>query len=158
MTQPMFAGIITSFAGKRPGLAMGFNVFSLLIRAGVGSVVFGTLEPHSFALALGSFAVLEIVLADVPHIVFRSEGPNAMLHRNWDDTSHPFQPCYLNFRRMCCCASQLLLPRMGHRSNPKKGGPDGCFTPRANPVRVYRFVSHHLSCFEHRALELHRRT
>jgi predicted MFS family arabinose efflux permease len=81
MTHPLFAGIVTSFSGKRPGQAMGFNVFSLFIGAGVGSLVFGALERHGFALAFGVFAVIEVALALFALRVFRKEGPGAMWRR-----------------------------------------------------------------------------
>lgn len=81
MTHPLFAGIVTSFSGKRPGQAMGFNVFSLFIGAGVGSLVFGALERHGFTLAFGVFAVIEVALALFALRVFRKEGPGAMLRR-----------------------------------------------------------------------------
>ncbi|QCP53040.1 MFS transporter [Trinickia violacea] len=81
MTQPLFAGIVTSFGGKRPGQAMGVNVFSLFIGAGVGSLVFGALEWHGFTLAFGVFAIVEVALALFALRVFRKEGRGAMLRR-----------------------------------------------------------------------------
>ena len=81
MTQPLFAGIVTSFGGKRPGQAMGVNVFSLFIGAGVGSLVFGALERHGFTLAFGVFAIIEVTLAVFALRVFHKEGRNAMLRR-----------------------------------------------------------------------------
>jgi len=35
MTQPMLAGIVTTLGGKRPGQAMGLNVFTLLSASGL---------------------------------------------------------------------------------------------------------------------------
>ena len=81
MTQPLFAGIVTSFGGKRPGQAMGVNVFSLFIGAGVGSLVFGALERHGFTLAFGVFAIIEVTLAVFALRVFHKEGRSEMLRR-----------------------------------------------------------------------------
>jgi hypothetical protein len=39
MTQPLFAGIVTSLGGKRAGQAMGLNVFTLFVGFGLGSLV-----------------------------------------------------------------------------------------------------------------------
>jgi hypothetical protein len=81
MTHPLFAGIVTSFGGERPGQAMGFNVFSLFIGAGVGSLVFGCIEQYDFGLTFGAFAGLELTLAFVALHVFRNERPAAVLQR-----------------------------------------------------------------------------
>jgi predicted MFS family arabinose efflux permease len=48
MTQPLFAGIVTSIGSKRPGQAMGLNVFTLFVGFGLGSLIFG--EVLSFRL------------------------------------------------------------------------------------------------------------
>jgi hypothetical protein len=37
VTQPLFAGIVTSLGGNRPGQAMGVNVFALFVGFGLGS-------------------------------------------------------------------------------------------------------------------------
>src|SRR3546814_9404201 len=37
MTQPLFAGIVTSLGGQRPGQAMGLNVFALFTGLGIGA-------------------------------------------------------------------------------------------------------------------------
>jgi predicted MFS family arabinose efflux permease len=75
MTQPLFAGIVTSLGGKRPGQAMGLNVFSLFIGAGVGSLVFGSLVRHGFLFAFGAFSAMELVIAVMAIRAFRSERP-----------------------------------------------------------------------------------
>lgn len=43
MTQPLFAGIVTAVGSKRPGQAMGLNVFLLFLGFGAGSAVFGSM-------------------------------------------------------------------------------------------------------------------
>jgi hypothetical protein len=48
MTQPLFAGIVTSLGGKRPGQAMGLNVLSLFVEFGLDSLVFGVLLRFGF--------------------------------------------------------------------------------------------------------------
>ena len=77
MTQPLFAGIVTSLGGKRAGQAMGLNVFMLFIGFGLGSLIFGELLRYSFAAALGVFAVVEMTLALLSLALFRSEVPSA---------------------------------------------------------------------------------
>ncbi|WP_260325956.1 MFS transporter [Paraburkholderia atlantica] len=81
MTQPMFAGIVTTFGSKRPGQAMGLNVFALFVGAGFGSFAFGALEQSSFELAFASFAALELLLAFVALCLFRHERASAALQR-----------------------------------------------------------------------------
>ena len=76
-TQPLFAGIVTSFGGKRPGQAMGLNVFSLFVGFGVGSLVFGEIVRHGFSAALGTFAAAELLLAVCALWVFRAERPSS---------------------------------------------------------------------------------
>jgi predicted MFS family arabinose efflux permease len=80
-TQPLFAGIVTSFGGKRPGLAMGLNVFSLFIGFGAGSLIFGEIVQYSFTRALGTFAAAEFLLAVLALWVFRTERPSALTGR-----------------------------------------------------------------------------
>ncbi|WP_048758026.1 MFS transporter [Afipia felis] len=77
MTQPLFAGIVTSFGGKRAGQAMGLNVFMLFLGFGLGSLIFGELLRYNFAAALGAFAVVELTLALLSLALFRSEVPSA---------------------------------------------------------------------------------
>ena len=75
MTQPLFAGIVTSLGGQRPGQAMGLNVFALSVGFGLGSLIFGELLRFGFATALGIFAVAEMALAVASPSFFRSELP-----------------------------------------------------------------------------------
>lgn len=73
MTQPLFAGIVTSLNPKRAGQAMGLNVFALFTGFGIGSLLFGEALHSGFPFALAVFASIEIgaALAAVP--LFRSE-------------------------------------------------------------------------------------
>jgi len=48
MTQPLFPGIVTALGGKRPGQAMGLNVFLLFTGFGLGSLVFGEVLRFGF--------------------------------------------------------------------------------------------------------------
>jgi predicted MFS family arabinose efflux permease len=75
MTQPLFAGIVTSLGGRRAGQAMGLNVFTLFVGFGLGSLIFGELLRLSFGVALGLFAGVELVLALLSLWLFRSEVP-----------------------------------------------------------------------------------
>ncbi|MDN4054245.1 MFS transporter [Massilia sp. YIM B02763] len=74
MTQPLFAGIVTSLGGQRPGQAMGLNVFMLFIGFGLGSLIFGeVLSLFDFGKALILFAVVEAVLCLLAFRLFREE-------------------------------------------------------------------------------------
>ncbi len=75
MTQPLFAGIVTSLGGKRPGQAMGLNVFFLFTGFGLGSLVFGDVLRLGFGPALGAFAAVEAAAAWASVALFRSEIP-----------------------------------------------------------------------------------
>ncbi len=75
MTQPLFGGIVTSLGGKRPGQAMGLNVFTLFVGFGLGSLVFGELLRFGFGVALGLFAIVELTAALLSFALFRSEIP-----------------------------------------------------------------------------------
>jgi predicted MFS family arabinose efflux permease len=76
MTQPLFAGIVTSLGGKRPGQAMGLNVFTLFVGFGLGSLVFGeVIHFFGFGAALGLFTIVELTAALLSLRVFRSELP-----------------------------------------------------------------------------------
>jgi predicted MFS family arabinose efflux permease len=75
-TQPLFAGIVTSFGGKRPGQAMGLNVFTLFVGFGLGSLIFGELLRFGFVAAFGLFAGVELILALGSIRLFRSEMPD----------------------------------------------------------------------------------
>jgi len=75
MTQPMLAGIVTTLGGKRPGQAMGLNVFTLFVGFGLGSLVFGEILRFGFSSALSVFAALEFAVAGCSILLFRSEMP-----------------------------------------------------------------------------------
>ena len=79
MTQPLFAGIVTSLGGKRPGQAMGLNVFTLFVGFGLGSLIFSGLLQFSFGIAFGSFMAIELMLALLSLRLFRSEVPSRIL-------------------------------------------------------------------------------
>ena len=71
----MFAGIVTSLGGKRPGQAMGLNVFTLFVGFGLGSLIFGEVLRFGFGTALALFAAIELILALGSIRLFRSEMP-----------------------------------------------------------------------------------
>ncbi len=73
MTQPLFGGIVTSLGGKRPGQAMGLNVFCLFIGFGLGSLIFGEMLRFGFETAFGTFAAVEMAAALCFLWFFRSE-------------------------------------------------------------------------------------
>ncbi|WP_137860702.1 MULTISPECIES: MFS transporter [Variovorax] len=75
MTQPLFAGLVTSIGAQRPGQAMGLNVFMLFVGFGLGSLVFGELLREGFTQALAVFAAAELVLALAAMVLFRAEKP-----------------------------------------------------------------------------------
>ena len=75
LTQPLFAGIVTSLGGKRPGQAMGFNVFLLFTGFGLGSLVFGEVLRFGFGTSFGIFATVEAAAALAAVALFRSEVP-----------------------------------------------------------------------------------
>ncbi len=77
MTQPLFAGIVTALGGKRPGQAMGLNVFTLFVGFGIGSLVFGEVLRFGFAAALALFASVELTAALLSLRLFRSEMPSS---------------------------------------------------------------------------------
>ncbi|HVB82081.1 MAG TPA: MFS transporter [Candidatus Binataceae bacterium] len=76
MTQPLLAGIVTSLGGKRPGQAMGLNVFTLFVGFGLGSLIFGALLRFGFGAALGAFSAVELTAAVCTLWLFRSEIPS----------------------------------------------------------------------------------
>lgn len=75
MTQPLFAGIVTSLNSQRPGQAMGLNVFMLFVGFGVGSLVFGEVLRLGFGTAFAAFAAVELGLAALAMWAFRTEVP-----------------------------------------------------------------------------------
>ena len=76
MTQPLLGGIVTSLGGKRPGQAMGLNVFTLFVGFGLGSLIFGEVLRFRFGAALGAFAGVELTAAVCSLWLFRSETPS----------------------------------------------------------------------------------
>lgn len=74
-TQPLFAGIVTTLGGPRPGQAMGLNVFTLFLGFGLGSLVFGEVLHVGIGTALTLFAVVEFALALLAISLFRAERP-----------------------------------------------------------------------------------
>jgi len=75
MTQPLFAGIVTSLGGRRAGQAMGLNVFTLFVGFGLGSLIFGELLRFGFGVVLALFAIVELTAALLSFALFRSEVP-----------------------------------------------------------------------------------
>ncbi len=76
LTQPLLAGVVTQLSINR-GQAMGFNVFTLFVGSGVGSLLFQLLLDAGFTTALvvfGAGATLA-ALAGIP--LFAGEGPPA---------------------------------------------------------------------------------
>ena len=73
MSQPLLAGIVTAFGGKRPGQAMGLNVCLLFVGFGVGSLLFGWALRYDFGIALALFAAAELALAITAIRLFRAE-------------------------------------------------------------------------------------
>lgn len=71
MTQPLFAGIVSSLGGKRAGQAMGLNVFTLFVGFGLGSLIFGSLLRFDFETAFAVFGVIELSLALVSFSTLR---------------------------------------------------------------------------------------
>lgn len=75
LTQPLFAGIVTSLGGQRPGQAMGLNVFALFVGFGLGSLLFGEALRLGFGTALVIFAAVELAIAVAAARLFRAEVP-----------------------------------------------------------------------------------
>jgi predicted MFS family arabinose efflux permease len=75
MSQPLFGGIVTSLGGKRAGQAMGLNVFTLFVGFGLGSLAFGALLQFGFKTAFGLFTIVELAIALLSFVLFRSEVP-----------------------------------------------------------------------------------
>jgi predicted MFS family arabinose efflux permease len=76
MTQPLLAGVVTSLGGRRPGQAMGLNVFTLFVGSGFGSLIFGELLRVGFGVALGMFMAVELAAALLSLALFRAEVPS----------------------------------------------------------------------------------
>ncbi|CAM5220077.1 Putative multidrug resistance protein MdtD [Castellaniella defragrans] len=79
MTQPLFAGIVTSLGGKRQGQAMGLNVFTLFVGFGLGSLIFSEVLRFGFGAALGMFAAVELAAALCSLWLFRAEVPSGAM-------------------------------------------------------------------------------
>jgi predicted MFS family arabinose efflux permease len=75
MTQPLFAGIVTSLGGNRPGQTMGLNVFTLFVGFGLGSLIFSEMLRFGFETTLGTFMTVESIAAVLSLRLFRSEVP-----------------------------------------------------------------------------------
>lgn len=75
MTQPLFGGIVTALGGKRPGQAMGLNVFALFAGFGVGSLLFGEALRLGFGMALGIFVMLQALATALSIGWFSAEVP-----------------------------------------------------------------------------------
>ncbi len=73
MTQPMLAGIVTHLNTKRPGQAMGLNVFLLFVGFGLGSLIFGAIAAYGFDKALLCFAAVQGFMAIAAVVLFRNE-------------------------------------------------------------------------------------
>ncbi len=77
MSHPLLAGIITSLDPSRRGQAMGLNAFALFTGFGLGALFFQLLLANGFAIALGVFAAVEMILAILAFRSFHAEGPQA---------------------------------------------------------------------------------
>ncbi len=75
MTQPLFAGIVTSLDPKRAGQAMGLNVFTLFTGFGIGSLLFEWATEIGFSGALAIFSTIQALAAIVAVSLFRNEVP-----------------------------------------------------------------------------------
>lgn len=75
MTQPLFGGIVTALGGKRPGQAMGLNVFALFAGFGLGSLLFGEVLRLGFGIALGIFAMVQTLATALSLRWFSAEVP-----------------------------------------------------------------------------------
>jgi predicted MFS family arabinose efflux permease len=73
MTQPLLAGIVTQMGGKRPGQAMGLNVFLLFTGFGVGSILFGAAVSLGITGALAVFGAVQLTFALLAIFLFREE-------------------------------------------------------------------------------------
>jgi predicted MFS family arabinose efflux permease len=73
MTQPLFAGIVTSLNRKRAGQAMGMNVFTLFVGFGIGSYLFGEALRWGFPTSIAIFVSVQITAALAAFPLFRSE-------------------------------------------------------------------------------------
>ncbi len=75
LTQPLFAGIVTTLDRARAGQAMGLNVFMLFTGFGLGSWIFGEALRLDWSVALGLFGAVQLVAALLAVPLFQSETP-----------------------------------------------------------------------------------
>lgn len=80
MSHPLLAGIITSVAPARRGLAMGMNAFVLFTGFGLGALVFEALLKHGFTIALAVFSGVQLVLGLLAIPLFCNEDSAAGDH------------------------------------------------------------------------------
>lgn len=74
MTQPLFAGIITTIDPKRSGQAMGLNVFFLFIGFALGSLIFAKLLFNvGFNSTLYAFGVIQLIISIIALPLFSKE-------------------------------------------------------------------------------------
>jgi hypothetical protein len=73
LTQPLFAGIVTTLGGPRGGQAMGLNVFTLFTGFGLGSLLFGRALSLGLGPALALFSAVEFLAALAAAPLFREE-------------------------------------------------------------------------------------
>lgn len=89
MTQPPLGGIVTDLPASR-GQAMGFNVFTLFVGFGLGSLAFeGLLSAGGFTGALVAFGAAATIAAAIAVPVFRHERPGVSVS---DARSRPERP------------------------------------------------------------------
>ena len=89
MTQPPLGGIVTDLPARR-GQAMGFNVFTLFVGFGLGSLAFeGLLSVGGFTGALVAFGAAATIAAAIAVPVFRHEQPAVSVS---DARSRPERP------------------------------------------------------------------
>lgn len=73
MTQPLFAGIVTSLDQQRAGQSMGLNVFCLFMGFGLGSLAFGQILSLGLNSALAWFSAVQFLLAFLAVPLFANE-------------------------------------------------------------------------------------
>lgn len=92
MTQPPLGGIVTDLPGKR-GQAMGFNVFTLFVGFGLGSLAFqGLLSAGGFTWALVAFGTAAALAAALAVPAFRHERPAASTSDSGHRPEHTENP------------------------------------------------------------------
>jgi predicted MFS family arabinose efflux permease len=81
LTQPLFAGIVTTLDPERPGQAMGLNVFALFTGFAVGSAAFAAVMRGGVERALTIFGVVQLGLGLLAFVAFSSERSGAASRR-----------------------------------------------------------------------------